>query len=602
MKRIVFLISYCVLFASIVLGQEMTVKAPSSIACGQRFHVRYEVNDKGRDFQGPSFKGFSVLSGPSISNSSSTSWINGNVTHSVTTGFDYIILADQEGTFTVGAASCVVDGKKVTCPSFTIKVEKGQPNNATNNQSYGNQSRAQSAQQTTELDSKSIFARASVSKSNPYQGEQIIITYKIYTQVPISQFQIDKLPGNKGFWSEDLSEGRQIKQSEETIDGRRYQVAEIRKGAMFGQESGSIKIEPLDLDVLAMVQRQRKRTGSIWDLFDDPFFNPAQAVEKHLRTNAINVNVKALPSAPNGYCGGVGRFEVKNNIDQTEVRANEAISYSITIQGSGNLMLINAPEVEFPQVFEVYDPETNDKITRSDNGISGSRTFKWILIPRSEGEYEIPETNIAFFDPQQGQYVIKNMPAIAIKVNPGDPKSMQTVTSKNDVKILNTDINYIKTKEIKLSKNNNNNVVPIWYYITIIIIALATIVTLIIGRKYQHQQKDVAKNRNKRATKQARRRLKTAEKYLTNSNDNLFYEEIYRAIWGWIADKFNIELSKLSVDTVKECLTESKVQEDSQQRILDTLEHVNFARFAPGDSSTRKQKIYEEALDMIASL
>ena len=272
-----------------VAAQELTVRAPGRVDLGRRFEVRYEVNAQARDFKGPTFKGLSVLSGPNSSTQHSMSIINGQMSSSISTGYTYILQADVEGTFNIGGASCTVDGKKVNCPGFTIKVEKGSPQSQQDPYAQGGgQSRRQHAHQpaqSSNIDSKSLFARASISKSNPYQGEQVILTYKIYTQVSLSQYQIDKLPGNKGFWSEDITRDGNVRQYEEVVDGRRYNVAEIRRGALFAQESGNLTIEPLDLDVLALVQRQRQRTGSIWDLFDDPFFNPAQAVEKHLRTN-----------------------------------------------------------------------------------------------------------------------------------------------------------------------------------------------------------------------------------------------------------------------------------------------------------------------------
>ncbi|MBP5644931.1 MAG: BatD family protein, partial [Bacteroidales bacterium] len=256
MKKFFLVFSFYLLVSiGCVSAQELRVRAPQNVALGQRFEVRYEVNDRCKDFRGPSFKGFSVLSGPNTSMQTGMTVINGQVTHSITSGFTYIIQADVEGSFEVGAASCTVEGKKITCPGFTIKVEKGRQQASGGNQQgqrgYSQPNAAQPAQ-SGNIDSKSLFARAAVSKTNPYQGEQVILTYKIYTQVSLSQYQIDKLPGNKGFWSEDLTRDGNVKTYEETVDGRRYMVAEIRRGAIFAQESGKLTIQPLDLDVLAL--------------------------------------------------------------------------------------------------------------------------------------------------------------------------------------------------------------------------------------------------------------------------------------------------------------------------------------------------------------
>ena len=585
------------------------MRAPGRVDLGRRFEVRYEVNDRASDFRGPSFKGLSVLSGPMTSQSTSMSIINGKTSRSSTFGFTYILQADVEGTFNIGGASCTVDGKKITCPGFTITVEKGtqqaqpqQPN------AYGGNSRQQQAYaqpaSSSNIDSKQLFARASISKSNPYQGEQVILTYKIYTQVSLSQYQIDKLPGNKGFWSEDLTKDGSVKQYSETVNGRNYQVAEIRRGALFGQESGKLTIEPLDLDVLAIVQRQRRSTGSIWDLFDDPFFNPTQAVEKHLSTNSLTVNVRPLPGgAPDGFNGAVGKFSAKSGVDTREVRANEAITYRLTISGSGNLMLIDAPKLNFPKVFEVYDPQIDDKISRSNSGISGSRTFEWVLIPRSQGDYEIPAFDFAYFDPSTGKYATSHVDAISVHINKGDPNAMKNVTSnKSNVKLLNSDINYIQTGATHFETLNQKHGVEWWFWTFLVLILGGAIVAILLGRRYQAQQQDIAGVRLRRATKEARKRLKKAAAHLYTGDDNSFYEEIYKAIWGCLADKYNIELSRLSSDTVHDCLVEKSVPEEQQQRIMKTLQDVDFARFAPGDAATKKQQIYDEALEMIVMI
>lgn len=591
-------------------AQELTVKAPGRVEAGRRFEIRYEVNDRASGFRSPSFGGLTVLTGPMSSSQQSMSVINGQVSRSVSTGFTYIVQADKEGTYTVGSASCNVDGKTVTCGSFTIKVEKGSPQQQQQQQrgygqgygqsnAYQSQQRASQPAQSSNIDNSQLFASASISKSNPYQGEQVIITYKIYTQVSLSQYQIDKLPGNKGFWSEDLTkDDGNVHTYEETVNGRRYMVAEIRRGALFAQESGNLTIEPLDLDVLALVQRQRQRTGSIFDLFDDPFFNPTQAVEKHLRTNRINVHVKPLPASPNGFSGAVGSFNVKADADTREVKANEAITYRLTISGSGNLMLIDAPQIDFPKVFEVYDPQVNDHISHSNSGVSGSRTFEWVLIPREKGKYEIPAFNFVYFDAKAGKYITKRVEAIPVNILKGDPNAMKNVTSnKSDVKVLNNDINYIHTALPSFSSKNGSS--SWWFWTLLALILGGTAAAIILGRRRQALQQDIAGMRLRRATKEARRRLKKAAAYLYTNDDNLFYEEIYKAIWGCLADKYNIELSRLSSDTVRECLIEKQVPEEQQNRIMQTLQDVDFARFAPGDATAKKQQIYDEAIQMI---
>lgn len=584
----------------------MTVQAPKSVYAGDNFTVRFVVDARASDFRGPSFKGFSLRSGPNTSSSSSYSFVNGQMTSSVQTVYSYTLTADLEGTFTVDGACCTADGKKIGSQSFTIKVEKADP--ARQQQRAQQQQRqqaydpwAQQPQQAQTIDEKSLFARASVNKINPWQGEQIIVTYKIYTQVPISQFAIDKLPGNRGFWAEDLSEGQQIKQYEETIGDRRYQVAEIRKGALFAQESGKLTIEPLDLNVLAMVQRQRRRTGTILDLFDDPFFSAREAVERPLSTSRINVNVRPLPAAPEGFTGGVGRFDVKGGLSLGKVKANEAVSYRVTISGTGNLMLVNAPTPEFPNVFEVYDPRIEDNIKRGDNGVSGSRTYEWVLIPRSQGSYTIPELKFVYFDPASGQYVTRTIAKQVIEVEKGSAHSQSHTVGKDDVRLLNKDINYIHPVG-KLQPLRHTDHAGWLFWLVAALIVLLTIAALVFGHRRQVAEQDVAGVRRKRALRLARKRLRRAESHLKAGDANAFYEEIYRAIWGCLADKYSIELSKLSRDTVTQCLVDKQVPADRQESIMKVLQDVDLARFAPGDAHAQMQTIYDEALDMIVGL
>jgi len=593
--------------AQVAAAQEISVQAPQSVYQGDNFTVRFVVNTQVKDFRGPTFKGFSTLSGPNTSTSTSISFVNGQMSNSTSMTFTYTLRADLEGTYTVGAASCSADGKKLTSKPFTIKVEKLSAAQQKQRQQQQQQQRqafdpwSQQPAQAADIDEKTLFARASINKSNPYQGEQVIITYKIYTQVPISQFTIDKLPGNKGFWAEDLSEGRKVKQYEETIDGRRYQVAEIRRGALFAQESGKLTVEPLDLNVLAMVQSQRRRTGSIWDLFDDPFFNAHQAVERPLSTNRLSVNVRPLPNVPADFSGAVGRFDVKGGLNLDRVKANEAVSYRITVSGSGNLMLIDAPKPEFPSAFEVYDPQINDNIKKGENGISGSRTYEWVLIPRTKGKYTIPAYNFTYFDPQSGQYVTRHVEAQTIDVEKGDAHSTAVAVGKDDVRLLNSDINYIHpTGRLHKVRHEEHAGWGFWAVATAIVLLTAAI--LVGGRRRQAAEQDVAGMRRKRAIRMARKRLKRAEAHLRDDKTESFYEEIYRAIWGCLADKYSIELSRLGRDTVSACLADKQVPESQQQSIMQVLQDVDMARFAPGDARSQMQRIYDEALDMIVGL
>ncbi len=620
-KILKILILFVVLLPGWATAQQgkMDVRSRQNVSAGQSFQITFEVSGRPSNFKMPSLKNLTHVGGPNTSYSSYMSNNNGRVTMSESYTITILVRAEKEGSANVGAASCVVDGKTVTSTPFSVKVGKADPNNNSRQQQQQNQGgwgwgwggwgqpqqqQQQAAQpkQTQKIDNNTLFARASINKTNLYQGEEAIIVYKIYTQVPLTQFQIEKLPRNKGFWSEDLSEGQTtVKQYSETVNGRQYQVAEIRRGALYPQESGSLSIAPLQTDVVAIIQTQlqHQRTGTILDFFiDDPFFTPTQqqAVVKSLTSNGISVNVKPLPEAPDGFAGGVGHFDVKVKSDLTELRAGEALTYSVTISGRGNLSLLEAPQINFPKGLDVYEPRVVDNIVKGDNGLSGSRTFEWIVTPQTQGEYEIPALEYVYFDPSSGQYVTLHGDAVKLKVAKGEHSN-----SKSDVALLNSDIHHIQ-KEAHLVPIGSNAHPGFWFWLLMALPLVAALAIVLWARRQQEIAGDEGSMRLQRATKLARKRLRNAERHLNDGNDEKFYEEIYKALWGGISDKFNIQLSLLSTETIRQHLAEKQVDEALQQRILQTLNDVDFARFAPGDSSTKKQTIYNEAMNTIMQI
>lgn len=605
-SKSLIILSILMIITSVLVAQEakMTLRAPMEVSVGQQFAVTYEINARPSEFKTPTFSNFNFLAGPSQSSSTSTQYINGKMSRSMSVSYTYYLSAPTEGTFTIPKATCKVDGVPIESNTAQVKVvtASGSKQNQTRGQNRYSQ-RNQPQDEPAQIDDNTLYVKISANKTNVYQGEEIIVTYRIYTQVNISQYQIDKLPINKGFWTEDLWDNNtRVQQYEETIDGKRYLVGEIRRAALFPQESGLLTIEPLQLEVLAQLPSQRRRTGSIFDLFDDAFFNTHQSVKKNLVSNALKINVKPLPTPPDNFTGGVGNFSLSAKIDTDKIKANEALTYSLTISGNGNIMLIDNIDVKFPEVFEVYDPKVIPNIKHSADGVSGSKTFEWILIPRSQGNYKIPEAALVYFNPKTKSYETRTAPSFDIKVDKGDANAMTAYSSKTDVKLLNSDINYIKTGNPELVKAGDSFFNTLLFWILLLLPILLTVAVVAYGRKIKELRNDIGSMKLRKATSLAKKRLRRAEAYLTQNNDEKFYIEIYQAIWGYISDKFTIPLSALSTDTVQECLEAKKVDASIEEKILKTLGDVNFARFAPGDSSAKKQGIYEQALQMILDI
>ena len=600
--------------AAVAQNAKITVSAPNTVSVGQRFNVKFSVNAEHSNFKAPSFKGLNYLGGPFQSHNSSMSFINGRQTSSLEISYTYTFSTSSESKVTIGSATCVVEGNTISSSPITITVEKGNPaqnqQQRQNNNGNGWNQQPQQQQQADPagISDKSLFVRAVANKGSAYQGEEVIVTYKLYTQVQVRQFQIDKLPSNKGFWSEDLTDDtKNPQQREEVIDGRRYAVYEIRKIALFPQETGTLTLSPINTEVAAVVQVQsnRRQSGSIFDMFfDDPFFGGSQyqVMNKKLKSNTLSISIKSLPDEPDGYFGAVGDLSVKSSVDTKKLKANEALTYSLTISGKGNLMLIDNVDVDFPPSFEVYDPKVSSNIKRSAAGISGSKTFEWVLIPRSEGKYTIPPAKLVCFNPKSKTFVTKTTGEFTIDVAKGDGSVTAAATAKNNVKLLNNDIEYIKTGNPGLHKKGTSFFGGALFWILFLLPVLLAIAAVIIIRKVSKSNADINAVRLRKATKLAKKRLRKAEKFLADNDDERFYIEIYQAIWGYVSDKFTIPTSQLSSETIQGALESKNVSENVIQTIMQTIGEVDFARFAPGDSASKKQSIYNQALQMILDL
>jgi hypothetical protein len=595
-------------WVSFTSGQDLDFRASARevVSVGDQFRLIYSINGQASGFRAPVIKNFSILAGPSQSTSTSMQIINNQVSRSVEYSFTYVLQATSEGTFTIPPASVNVDGKSYQSNPVTIRVVKGSAPASPGAQQQ------QSQPQGGEITAKDLFVKASVNKSNPYQGEQVIITYKIYTRIPVAEYSITRTPSTAGFWSQDLiKDNTKLNQYRETVDGNEYVVAEIKKEALFAQKSGNLTIEPLEMDVVAQVQRKASRRG-FNDPFFDSFFNDSffgstyQNIKKTLRSNQLNINVKPLPSTnrPSEFTGAVGNFSISSSIDRDQLKANEAMTLKFTITGKGNIKLVEKPNLVFPSDFEVYDPRISDNISASPTGASGSRTFEYLIIPRNPGDFTIKSSRFAFFDIETGTYKTLNSPDFRIKVEKGNGNEANVVaggTNKEDFKYIGTDIRFIKTSPLKLRPVNSyfisRPLFPLWLVIPPVLLAAF----MLIWRNELRKRNNLALMRNRKATRVARKRLKAAEQYLKQKNQDAFWAEVSNALWGYISDKFNIPGSTLSMDSVNQALKNKNVKDELIAQFITALNNCEFARFAPGDKSLAMDKLYREAIEVITN-
>ncbi len=602
MGKIIFLLTsvifYCS-FASFADEVKFVATAKTTVRVGGQIQLQYKINAEGTGFKGPKISNFQILTGPNTSSNSNVQIINNQVSRTISYVFSYVLRAGQEGTFKIPPATINYKGKQYSSNALTIKVVKG------------NSSTSQ-GQAASKDDKKDVFIRGFVSNTTPVQGEQIILSYKLYTSVGISNIDDSKISSFPGFWSRNLRENRDgYAQTRETIEGQEYVVAEIKKFALFPQRSGEITIEPGELNCVAQIRSasQRKSSDPFFDsFFNDPFFNSRyQNVEKQLFSNSLKINVKPLPGKdkPANFSGAVGSYNFISEITKTEVTTNEAITLKYLLSGRGNLELIDPPAVNFPTDFEVYDPEIKNNIKVSQSGVSGTRTFEYLIIPRNPGDYNIKPVEFSYFDIKTRKYVTLTTPTYNIKVARGEG-STNSVTysgvSQEDIQYIGRDIRHIKLPPYKLRPIGNFFFKSINYFVIILIPVLVFFLVLIIWRKSVKRRSDVALVKNKQATRVSKKRLKTASAFMKENKESEFYVEISKALWGYISDKFNISRSELSMDNVEEKLQRKSVDEPIISQFIDTLNNTEYARFAPGDKSQNMESIYNQALEIIIKI
>ena len=603
-----------VFFPVSIFGQDVKFSASTKnvVLAGEQFRLTYTVNAQGTSFSPPTFTGFAVLSGPNQSSSTQMQIINGVVTQSVSYTFTYILQASKEGTFNIEPASISVDGKEYKSNPLNIRViqssNKGQAQQQRGAQQQQQQQQAAGSQ---EIDAKSLYLKASVNKANPMIGEQINVSYKIYTTVNISQYSVQEFPSYAGFWTQDIGgKSQQTKQYYEVIDGQRYLVAEIHEKAIFPQKGGELTIDPMAIECVVQVQtRTRRSTGDpIFDqFFNNSFFGSYQNVKKALRSNPIKVNVKPLPlnNKPQSFSGAVGSFNFSSDIDKTELKANEAISLKFTVSGTGNVKLANKIDVDFPPDFEIYDPKITFSDQNAGNTIGGHKTFEYLIIPRNAGEYTIKPVQFSYYDLSKKNYITLTSPEYFINVSKceGVPTSVSySGVSQEDIKYIGSDIRFIKTGKFPLQSVGSYFFGSIHYYILLILPVVLFVMFIIIWRSQARKRSNILLMKHKKATKVSRRRLRQAKEYLKQNKKEEFFVELSRALWGYLSDKFGISLAELSKESVYEALLKKNVNEDIINQFIDTLNECEFARFTPGDTTAVLDNIYNQGLDIISKI
>ena len=562
----------------------------NQVGVGENFKITYTIEGQAGTFVPPGFNNFRVLSGPN--QSQSTSIVNGTVTNSST--ISYVLRPVKAGNFKINGATAQIGGKNISSNPVTISVVQGSPQ----------QSQQNKPKQPGNDVKDNVFIKLMVSKRNSYVGEQIIATYKIYTRLSIVDNAIEKLPSFNGFYSQDIDQGGQGNLKPEIVNGVQFNTAIIKQVVLSPQRSGDLVLDALSMNLVLRIQ-DNKRSRSVFD----QFFGSYKDIRHKAVSNSATIKVKKLPKTgkPMSFDGAVGVFNVKSSIDKQEVKTNEAINLKIVLKGKGNVKLLKDPKLDLPPDFEVYDPKENTKINTSVSGVEGTKTFEYLIIPRHSGEFVIPAYSFSYYDPIQKKYKTSSTPEYKINVLRGENEPATAtgggnrIVSKKDVALIGSDIRYIKPYGFNLKETNSFYLGSVMFWIFMTIPFLILCLLLLVRNRILASQKDVVGMRKRKARKLASKHLKAAEIHLQNNESSKFYEEVFRSVYGFLSNKFNIPVAELKKKRIELELKNIGVSEKKIKDLISILNACEMARYAPV-SDLSEQQVYVQVEGLIETI
>lgn len=588
--RIIILTLLIIILHPEAEGQDISVVAdyPEVVRLGQQFTVSWTINSGGGEFTEPAFNGFYKLMGPQTSYSSSTQIINGKISRETTYTYVYYLQALQEGKFVISPASFILKNKTYYSDSLRIEVIGGTAGQTVPGAGRSNESAR------VEESNDDIFVSLLLDKKEAFIGEHIVATVKIYSRVDISGINEIKFPRFEGFLKTDLETPPLTSLQRENINGTIYGTGVVQRFLLYPQIPGNIDIDPVQISVLV-----RQKAGQSDPFFGD-FFSTYTTVPKAILSKTLKIKVNPLPGIkPDDFSGIVGRAALSASINKDTVNVNDAVNLKLVISGSGNLKLANAPEMKLPADLEVYDPKVTDDLKTGTGGTSGQKIFEYLLIPRHHGDFTIPSISYSYFNISTKRFEQITTPDLHFHARKGTEQSTGITVyggvSREDVKYLGKDIRFIKSDPGSLKKSGNNLVSKRSFYSAYVLSLFLFLAILFIRREHIRRNSDIKSVRNRKAGKVAGKRLREAEKCLKEQHTDKFYEEILKAIWGYLSDKLNIPVSELTRNSAVNSLIEKRIAEEEINILTSILDTCEYARFAPASSVAEAEKIFEGA-------
>jgi len=587
---------------------EIKVEAPNMVGLDEQFNVTFiiEGEDSPSDFQWSGGNDFQLVWGPQKGTSTSIQIVNGKRTRSSQHTYTYILAPKSAGEFQIPSATAKVKGNTISSRPTSIEVVTNGASGSSGGSSSGGNSRQQeSSSSTGDISSDDLFMRFTLSKTSAVIGEPITATLKLYQRVNIAGFQDAKFPTFNGFWSQETEAPTNIEFKRETLDDKIYNTAVLRRYVIIPQQAGKLQIDPAELVVLVNV----RTSSSPRSIFDSFFEDDYRTVRKRISTPTVTVNVGSLPAgAPSSFGGGVGKFSISAKMSKDSLKTHEAASLLVTVNGRGNVSLLEAPKVSFPPDMEVYDTKVTDNSDKGSGGTSGSKSFEYPFIPRSHGDFTIEPIEYSYYDTSEGRYVTLRTEPLTFKVARGEGDvsastgSTLQVADRKGVRNLGEDIRYIATKAPSFSGGSSFLVgKPLFWILAALL--LAAFIGLWVGlRGMAARRADVVSTKNRRATKMALGRLKTAGEFLSKDLYTAFYEELHKALLGFISDKLNITGEDLSRENISSSLLSGGVPQETVDKYISLLDACEYARYAPSEGNDAMKAHYDSAVEVISAI
>ena len=596
-KRYIFSI-LAVLVCLFAGAQTVKVRVPDEVSVNENFRLMYTVSPNDvKEFRiGKLPAGLELIAGPYESQQSSFQMINGHTTSSSSITYTYVLSASRKGSFTIPSATAWMSGSKtIRSRKCTVRAVGGSAHPSQNNSQQSRMRRAPQEKFAGEsITGKDLFIKVSTNKKRVYEQEPIMLTYKVYTAVDLTQLDI-KMPDVAGFLTEEIELPRSKSFHIENVNGRPYKCVTWSKYLLYPQKTGELKVPSLTFNAMVL---QRDRNVDPFEAF----FNGGSGyveVKKQIKAPGVTLHVDPLPQRPVDFSGAVGKFNIKASFDNNEVKANNAVTFRVVISGRGNMKLISCPEPQFPKDFDKYDPKTTDQTHLTDGGAEGSMTYDFIVVPRNMGKYEIDPLEFTYFDSAEKKYKTLKTDKFVLNVLKGDGKSSSVDDFSN---IKNRDIHGIKKGDVEHRSADELFFGSTGYWAVLIITSLIFIALLIIFRRRAIENADIVKLKGKRANKVAVKRLRKADKLMKAGRDGEFFDEVLRALWGYVGDKLDMPSEKLLRENVEEKLAGSGVGEETIKKFIHALDECEFERYAPGDKGVSMNKTFESAMTAIMEI